>query len=1003
MINTIDLSGKWFFSFEKPTYEDTITLPGTTAMAEKGTLSGRQDTGYLTERYPYTGRAYFSRDVTLPPETARDGASSPRLILFLERTRISRLWVNGREIGNCNYLTTPHRYDISEFARCSTLHLELEIANLGYPTPGGHMTSPDTQTNWLGIMGRMEIQVYNSVYIEHIKAYLPEETGSPADDNTLCFDCRLAGALTPEQSLKAVPSPYRLRLFPEAVSLKGLIGADSKNYDILPEQAEWESTPLPMQETSLSASRYRFEADAPRWSEHSPVVYRFSVQLVKDNVVLDTCTFYTGLRRFAPGEHDFLINGIPTKLRGKHDALLFPRTGAAPMRVEDYLHTMGAAWKHGINHYRYHTCCPPEAAFTAADLLGIMLEPELPFWGTIAGEGEEGYNAEEQQYLIDEGIRILREYGSHPSFCMMSLGNELWGNHDRINEILTILKTEDSRPLYTQGSNNFQFVPEVSPMEDFFVGARLAPPENGENKRLIRGSFATCDAPLGVIQTKAPSTGYDFDGAILPSALEALREADPARTEPASSASGVAGRDIAIQYGTGVRTVRSRNASSGVCASLPIVSHEIGQYSMYPDYNEIEKFNGVLSAENFKIFRERLEAAGMGSQAQDFFLNSGRFAAACYREELEMMHRSRYMAGYQLLDLQDYTGQGTSLVGVLDAFMDSKGVISPLEWRRFCSDDVILASFDSYVAVSGGKFAFDVILSHYNPLRTLEGKKLLVSLTASTDEQSSFAHAELLIPSLKGGQGKGSETGTHRLGSVTLFLPLLNDKDSQKLTLSLEIEDTEISQEYSLWLYPAHSPASPWKDPEYVAADADTAWSMLSSGKDVLFFPSKVNESIPGFYCTDFWNYTMFRQISESMKKPVAVGTLGLNIKNRHPALSGFACETYSTPQWYNILTGSPLAVLDGIGGEKLTPIVQMIDNVERNHKLGLVFEADVKTSADKKPARLLVCTSDFGRLMSVPEGRALYRSLLNYIRSGRKASDVCTLTRKEFEALFAV
>lgn len=997
MINTIDLSGKWFFSFEKPTYEDTITLPGTTAMAEKGTPGGRQDTGYLTERYPYTGRAYFSRDVTLPPEAARDKASSTRLILFLERTRISRLWVNEKEIGSCNYLTTPHRYDISEFARCSTLHLELEIANLGYPTPGGHMTSPDTQTNWLGIMGRMEIQIYGSVYIEHVKAYLPAETESPADDDTLCFDCRLAGELIPERFQKTAPSPYRLRLFPEAVSLKGLIGADSKNYDILPERAEWESTPLPMQETALYGSRYLFEADAPRWSEHSPVVYRFSVQLVKDNVVLDTYTFYTGLRRFAAAEHDFLINGIPTKLRGKHDALLFPRTGAAPMKVEDYLHTMGAAWKHGINHYRYHTCCPPEAAFTAADLLGIMLEPELPFWGTIAGEGEEGYNAEEQQYLIDEGIRILREYGSHPSFCMMSLGNELWGNHDRINEILTILKTEDSRPLYTQGSNNFQFVPEVSSMEDFYVGARLAPPENGENKRLIRGSYAACDAPLGVIQTKAPSTGYDFDEAILPSASEA------SKAEPASPASGPAGRDIAIQYGTGVKTVRSRSASLGVCASLPIVSHEIGQYSMYPDYNEIEKFDGVLSAENFKIFRKRLENAGMGGQAQDFFLNSGRFAAACYRQELEMMHRSRYMAGYQLLDLQDYTGQGTSLVGVLDAFMDSKGVISPLEWRRFCSDDVILASFDSYVAAAGGKFTFDVLLSHYNPLRSLEGKKLLISLTASSDEKSSLAHAELLIPSLKGGQGKDSEIGTHRLGCVTLSLPLLNGKDSQKLTLSLEIEGTEISQEYSLWLYPSPSPASPWEDQEYVAVQADTAWNMLSSGKDVLFFPSKVNESIPGFYCTDFWNYTMFRQISESMNKPVAPGTLGLNIESRHPALSGFACESYSTPQWYNILTGSPLAVLDGIGGEKLTPIVQMIDNVERNHKLGLVFEADVKTGADKKPARLLVCTSDFGRLMSVPEGQALYRSLLNYIRSDRKTTDVCTLTRKEFETLFAV
>ena len=94
------------------------------------------------------------------------------------------------------------------------------------------------------------------------------------------------------------------------------------------------------------------------------------------------------------------------------------------------------AKEYGINHYRYHTACPPDAAFTAADLLGVYMAPELPFWGTVAEEGEEGYDERERDFLFQEGFRILREYGHHPSFLWLSLGNELWGSKDVLNRMM---------------------------------------------------------------------------------------------------------------------------------------------------------------------------------------------------------------------------------------------------------------------------------------------------------------------------------------------------------------------------------------------------------------------------------------------------------------------------------------------------------------------------------------------------------------------------------------
>ncbi|MDQ9767112.1 hypothetical protein RFZ33_08445, partial [Acinetobacter baumannii] len=78
-----------------------------------------------------------------------------------------------------------------------------------------------------------------------------------------------------------------------------------------------------------------------------------------------------------------------------------------------------------------------------------------------------------------------------------------------------------------------------------------------------------------------------------------------------------------------------------------------------------------------ETFRKRLYDAGMGRQVKDFFKASGAWSVELYRADIEMNLRSDGMAGFQLLDLQDYPGQGSAYVGILDAFMDSKGLIKP--------------------------------------------------------------------------------------------------------------------------------------------------------------------------------------------------------------------------------------------------------------------------------------------------------------------------------------
>ncbi|GAO29472.1 glycoside hydrolase family 2 protein [Geofilum rubicundum] len=101
---------------------------------------------------------------------------------------------------------------------------------------------------------------------------------------------------------------------------------------------------------------------------------------------------------------------------------------------------------------------------------------------------------------------------------------------------------------------------------------------------------------------------------------------------------------------------------------VPYVAHEMGQYCVFPDFEEIPKYTGVYKAKNFEMFKAELERKNMGDQARDFFMASGTFQAICYKNEIEASLRTPGNGGTQLLALNDFPGQGTALVGVTDVF-----------------------------------------------------------------------------------------------------------------------------------------------------------------------------------------------------------------------------------------------------------------------------------------------------------------------------------------------
>lgn len=852
----IDLSGQWQVKLDAEkqetmpqAYPETMMLPGTTSAAGLGMPNPAKETGCLTDAYRFEGAVWFMRTFTAGDWTGE------QTMLTLERTRKTTVYLDGRPIGHQESLCTPHRYFLPP-VHAGEHTLVIRVDNTDYPTRGGHLTSPDTQSNWNGITSEISLTVAHTLLT----------------DLTVRPDLR-RGCLRVHGHIIGAPD--------------GVAGI------VLPGQMEHL---LPYRRGVLDGE-CPLKGNEAFWDEAHPEIHTISIDL--DGDVYET-TF--GLRDVRTLGRRLLINGRETFLRGKVDNLLYPKTGYTPTDVASWMTILGIAKEYGINHYRYHTACPPDAAFTAADLLGVYMAPELPFWGTVAEEGEEGYDERERDFLFQEGFRILREYGHHPSFLWLSLGNELWGSKDVLNRMMRAYREADDTKLYSSGANNYQFVPDVLDEENVFVGVRLG------RERLIRGSYAMCDAPQGIVQTTAPESVSNYDASIVPETL---------------GQSGEAGK-VQIQYGTGVKEVDAQSADA-LIPDVPVISHEVGQYVFYPDFSEIPHYTGPLKPRNIEAMRENLERAGLYGEHEAFFRQTGHLAVDCYKREIETLLRSREVSGFQLLDLQDYTGQGTALVGVLNALMENKGLISAEEWREFCAGTVVLGEFASFTGMMGEDIRFDVQISECDP----EKQHTCIRCTLMDGER------ELYACDVTPGARQGRLTD-----AVSVTFPAECYRDAMqerimRLTVVLTLEDGTRNH-YPIWLIP---PIDIRITREGIEKDGRMVAFVSAEEKAdgaAIVVPSAEGQ-LPAEYCTDFWCYPMFRSISESMGKPVPVGTMGLSIDTASPLLKRFAQEDYTTPAWYAILQTAHVQRLPA----DVHPAVQMIDNTERCARLGILYQQD--------------------------------------------------------------
>ncbi len=884
----IDLSGSWYFAMDTADagivekwytaeFSDTIPLPGTMDQAQKGFRNTDTTTMHLNRLRKYEGVAWYRTMVTIP-ENFRE----KHIELILERSKTTMVWVDSLPAGHSRLLQSPQHFDLTGMLTPGIHELTIRVDNRLSNTPYGnvHIYSDDTQTNWNGILGTICLEAKEPTYIDDLQVY-PDIEQQKIHVKAVLANLPDTGKVQLELQAKRIEDG-KIRLLSRQV---------------------YRNISEPILEVD-----YELGKETRLWDDCEQVLYRLTAVLSCGSS-RDVTEVPFGMRNFKADGTQFAINGRTTFLRGKHEAAVFPLTGFPPMNKEEWTRVYRIARTYGINHYRFHSYCPPEAAFEAADEEGIFLQAELPFWGGLDSDSL-------AMMLREEGLAMLKNYANHPSFVLFSHGNEIWSGHDRVEENIRVFREADNRPCYTMGANNNIGYAEPRSCSDFFIGART-PYAFDTVLTHTRLSQAYADSREGgILNTTLPSTDFNYS--------------------------------YAVEH-----------------IPMPLISHEIGQYQVYPDYREISKYTGVLRAWNLEVFQKRLEKAGMAGLDSAFHIASGVWAARCYRAEMEGALRTGGLAGFQLLDLQDFPGQGTALVGILDAFMDSKQLITPGEWRNSCNDIVLLATFPGYCWTSSDTFRADILLVNYSD-RNVRG-----SLNWKITDKAGkvFSDGVYSVPTENIG-------GIIDAGLIEMNLSPI--KGAEQLELTLQLSGTGIQNKYPLWVYPP--PAAP-DIPEGILVTehlSDKVLAGLEDGASVLYFPAEIDilkKSYPGHFPPEFWNYGMFKGISEWTGKPVSPGTLGLLIRDEHPLFKSFPTSFHTDWQWFSIIKEGRAMILDELSGNYL-PVVQVIDNLERNQRLGLIFEFSVGNG------RLLVCSSPLHRLNDRPEAMQLYRSMLEYMSS---------------------
>lgn len=828
----------------------------------------------FTRKYTYEGPVKISRKISYTPPEGK------RVFLEAERTRCLRLLVDGKEVppfGETS-ISTPCVFEVTGLLggdRELTLIVDNSYPGLPYDDIVYSSAATDeTQTNWNGVLGYLRLRVEEPVFLQSVRVY-PKKEGLTvrvdiASDRSWQGTLRLDSTALKETAQKQV----------------------SGNAGIL--SAEFSGLPV--------------ADNAARWDEYEGNLQEMKAELfLAETAGTTRKTVNFGIRTFADnGTGRLAVNGRTIFLRSEANCAEFPEAGHPPMSVEAWTEVLEIYKSYGVNCMRFHSHCPPEAAFEAADRMGMLMQPELSHWNPRdAFVSEESYH-----YYRTELKQILYHLANHPSFVMLTLGNELQANelgHQRMSALVSMARELDDTRLYANGSNVHYGAIGCDPDSDFYTSQKFFDDD-------LRGTFAAngegVDGIQGYINNRYPDAAFSYD-----ESMENLRKV----------------------------------------YKKPVFSFEVGQFEVLPDFDELEQFHGISDPANLRLIRDKVRRQGLETVWKKYVEATGELSRIGYREEIEAAMRTRQLSGISLLGLQDFPGQGTALVGMLNSHLEPKpfAFAQPEKFHAFFRDQLPLVKLPCYTFETGEILQASVEVANFGKTAlagpvfwSLEGEKIQ-----------------------KSGQLSGKDTVVEKFpaGCLTeagvLEISLSEIKEPQRLNLSVMVQG--ISNSYPVWVYPPCRPVCPEGIYETELFD-DEAKAVLARGGKVYLTPQADKEHLPVSirtqFTTDFWSVGTFSKQE---------GGMGQLIDEKHPLFKKFPTEFHTNWQWWPM--ASQRAV---ILPRTMKCIITEMDSYAYLRPMAQLFECRCGGG------RLLFSSMGLQNLRQYPEGRALLLAIYEYMES---------------------
>lgn len=892
----------------------------------------------FTRRHTYEGEARISRKITVPDY------GTDRLFVLAERARALRLLVDGEacSVFRQGTLSTPYIFELTGAAPGE--HEFTFLSDNSYPgMPKAAIcyssaATDETQTNWNGILGECSMYTRPQNFIDSLRVYpraVKKEEKNKAGGYVLDVCVELApGAKKVYKDAKIILQSEALaageledtQTLTEIISYSGEglaeAGTDKEEN---PKTMEIWFRDLPLRE------------NVKLWDEDEGNLYEMAVTLDNGISAEDKggstaeCRTRFGIRSFGDnGSGRLALNGRAIFLRGEANCAEYPETGHPPMTIPEWKEMLLKYRSYGINFVRFHSHCEPEAAFAAADELGMLLQPELSHWDPKDAFGTE----ESYRYYRAELVDLLKTYANHPSFVMLTLGNELQAQdegRERMRELVRTAKRMDPTRLYANGSNAFYGEEGCDPESDFYTSQSC-------KDVVIRGTFS---GMRGYLNENYPSADRTYD--------EAMAE-------------------IRKEY------------------QKPVFSFEVGQFEVLPDFEELESFHGISDPVNLKLIKKRVEERGLLPTWEKYVEATGELSRLAYREEIEAAMRTRELSGISLLGLQDFPGQGTALVGMMNSHLEPKpyDFARPERFREFFQECRILVKLPHYTYEAGERLIAEVEAANFGKRNiegvfcwTLAGKK-------SVSENGNCEPAEIKSKNTVIATGEDTEITICRPGSYTevgsLDIPLDFVEKNTALTLKVRIGDS-ISA-YPIWVYRKTTPVCPENVYETRAFDVKTR-EILQNGGRVYLSPDADKESLPNSiktqFTTDFWSVGTFADQE---------GGMGQLIDTEHPIFKEFPTDFHTDWQWWIMATKRAVIL-----PHPMKTIITEMDSYAFLRPMAQMIEFRCLKG------KVLLSTMELHKSQQYPEVRALQAAIYTYL-SGENFEPAEEITEEELSML---